>query len=268
MRKSEIGSSIDWVFPTLRRPVFFWNIASSITVAAVGIFAKIFIRWFNKPKIHNVHYLHRALQRPSHIPLLTVSNHHSCFDDPGLWASLDWSTFCSRRKMRWTLAAHDICFTKTFHSYFFMLGKCIPIIRGRGVYQEAVNFVIQDIMPQGEWLHIFPEGKVNMTKEELRFKWGIGRIIYESPVIPIIVPMWHIGMDQILHNEPPYYLRTNKRVTFNFGNPIDLRQAVAKLREANVKPKEARKKITDLIQKELYALKTETEELHAKFTSS
>lgn len=75
-------------------------------------------------------------------------------------------------------------------------------------------------------------------------------------------------MDQILHNEPPYYLRTNKKVTFNFGNPIDLRQAVAKLREANVKPKEARKKITDLIQKELYALKTETEELHAKFTSS
>lgn len=32
---------IDWIFPTLRKPFLFWNIASSLTVAAVGLFSKL-----------------------------------------------------------------------------------------------------------------------------------------------------------------------------------------------------------------------------------
>lgn len=48
---------------------------------------------------------------------------------------LKWRTLLSGSSMRWSLAAHDICFTNTFHSYFFMLGKCIPVVRGKGVFQ-------------------------------------------------------------------------------------------------------------------------------------
>lgn len=218
--------------------------------------------WLNKTKIYNRHIIDNALdRRPPNVPLITVSNHHSCFDDPGLWGILKFRNLFSRKTMRWSLAAHDICFTNSWHSYFFMLGKCIPVVRGSGVYQPAVDLCIERVK-KGDWLHIFPEGKVNMTKEHMRFKWGVGRIIYESETCPLIVPIWHFGMDQLLPNEPPYVLRLGKQLTFNIGNPIDVSGLLKELRERNASELEARKEITDYIQEEMMKLKAETEVLH------
>lgn len=103
-----------------------------------------------------------------------------------------------------------------------------------------------------------------MTKEDMRFKWGVGRMIFESPITPIVVPVWHIGMDDMLPNDPPYYLRLRKKMTFNYGNPIDFTETVRRLRARNATDVEARKEITDRIQDELYTLKLQTEELHRK----
>lgn len=253
---------INWIIPALKQPSRLWNLASTITFAAVGIFSKIIIEWLNTTNVYNKDILIKALDhRPQNVPLITVSNHHSCFDDPGLWGFLSLRHICNRKKMRWSLAAHDICFTNVFHSYFFMLGKCVPVIRGNGVYQKAIEFCLEQLH-KGHWVHVFPEGRVNMTKEFLRLKWGIGRLIYESPVMPIIVPMWHIGMDNILPNEPPYYLRVRNKVTINFGKPIDFGNILDQLRSNNVSDQEARKTITDKIQDELMLLKAETEQLH------
>lgn len=142
-----------------------------------------------------------------------------------------------------------------------MLGKCIPVIRGAGVYQEAMNFCIEKLAA-GEWIHVFPEGKVNMFKENMRLKWGVGRLIFESPVPPLVIPIYHLGMDSVLPNEVPYRLRTNKKVTINYGDPIDFTEIVHNLRTSKVDEAEARKTITDRIQTELLKLKAETEELH------
>ncbi|XP_017885900.1 tafazzin homolog isoform X1 [Ceratina calcarata] len=253
---------IKWIIPKLRNTSSLWNIASSITFAAVGIFSKIIIEWLNRTTVYNMNIINRALySRPKDMPLITVSNHHSCFDDPGIWATLDVKHMFNRRRMRWSLAAHDICFTKTWHSYFFMLGKCIPVIRGAGVYQEAMDFCIEKLAA-GEWIHVFPEGKVNMIKENLRLKWGVGRLIMESPVTPMVIPIYHLGMDQVLPNQPPYRLQMRKKVTLNYGEPIDFTALVKKLRASNASEIEARKAITDRIQEELQRLKTITEELH------
>ncbi|GJQ79523.1 putative transferase, partial [Trypoxylus dichotomus] len=199
--------NIDWILPSLRNPTKFWNIASTITMAAVD-------------------------ERPKNVPLITVSNHHSCFDDPGLWGSLKLKHLLNKDKMRWSLAAHDICFTCAQHSYFFAFGKCVPIIRGAGVFQNAVDFCIEQLN-KGSWVHVFPEGKVNMTKENMRLKWGVGRMIFESLVTPIVIPIWHIGMDDVLPNEPPYYLRLFKKLTLNFGNPIDFSELEARASRRN-----------------------------------
>lgn len=42
--------------------------------------------WLNKTVVYNKHIIKNVLEkRHKHVPLITVSNHHSCFDDPGLW---------------------------------------------------------------------------------------------------------------------------------------------------------------------------------------
>ncbi|KAJ8678279.1 hypothetical protein QAD02_014066 [Eretmocerus hayati] len=254
---------IKWIIPKLRQPTSsLWNLASSLTFAAVGIFSKIIMEWLNKTTVYNKHIMEKALSlRPKDVPLITVSNHHSCFDDPGIWGVLDLKHLLSRRTMRWSLAAHDICFTNVWHSYFFMLGKCVPVIRGNGVYQEAIDFCVEKLAT-GEWIHVFPEGKVNMFKENLRFKWGIGRLIFESPVVPIVIPIFHLGMDQILPNEPPYMIQTKKKVTLYYGEPIDFSEMLKNLRKTNASEVEVRSAITNRVQDELLRLKTITEGLH------
>lgn len=104
-----------------------------------------------------------------------------------------------------------------------------------------------------------------MTKENMRLKWGVGRMIFDSPITPIVIPIWHIGMDDVLPNYPPYMLRLRKNLTFNFGNPIDFTEIVKVLRERKATDVEARKEITDRIQDELLKLKEETEILHQKY---
>lgn len=84
-----------------------------------------------------------------------------------------------------------------------------------------------------------------------RLKWGVGRLILESPVTPIVIPICHLGMDEVLPNEPPYMFRTGKRVTMNYGDPIDFSELLADLRESKASEMEARKAITDRIQDEL-----------------
>ncbi|RZF42891.1 hypothetical protein LSTR_LSTR017488 [Laodelphax striatellus] len=133
--------------------------------------------------------------------------------------------------------------------------------------QDAVNFCIEQL-GRGNWVHVFPEGKVNISKEYMRMKWGVGRMIYESPVTPILVPIWHLGMDEVLPNEPPYIPKAGKRLTFNFGQPIDFNELVADLRRLKVTDEEARKAITDKIEEELLRLKEKTEQLHSSHHSS
>ncbi|XP_057182687.1 tafazzin-like isoform X5 [Triplophysa rosa] len=95
-----------------------------------------------------------------------------------------------------------------------------------------------DRLNHGEWVHIFPEGRVNMTGEFIRLKWGIGRLIAECSLHPIILPMWHIES-----NRPS-------------GKTV-LSQRPGKHTESG-KPQP----VTDFIQEEFCSLKGQAEALH------
>ncbi|XP_072026963.1 tafazzin-like [Amphiura filiformis] len=250
-----------WVHPATP-PGFLWRVGSHIAIFGTAFLSRVWLKWANHFDGYNLESLQDVVDnRPEGTPLITVGNHESCLDDPCLWGALNLRTFLHPHKVRWGLGASDITFTQRSHAAFFSLGQVIPVVRGDGVYQKGIDFCIEKLN-RGQWVHFFPEGKVNMTDGFLRFKWGIGRVISECKKLPIIIPFWHIGMDDILHNYPPYIPRIGHRVTMCVGEPIDLRELLAEIRTKELSPVEARKKITDVIQEEMKNLKAKTEAIH------
>ncbi|CAN6440137.1 unnamed protein product [Victoria cruziana] len=122
--------------------------------AAVGAFSKVVATFLNSTSIHNSEtLLHLVRRRPPGTPLLTVSNHMSTLDDPLLWGFKGFPSTDSNLG-RWSLAAEDICFKNSMLAYFFRIGKCIPISRGAGIYQENMNEAL-DRLSDGEWVKAF-----------------------------------------------------------------------------------------------------------------
>lgn len=156
-------------------------------------------------------------------PILTIANHTCSIDDPFIWGAI-FSTVDSFRLanlpiLRHTVGAREILYTSRFKSWFFKTVQVIPIIRGNGVRQAGVDECIQ-ILRDGGWVHIFPEGRAyNDSYRDIgRLKWGIGRMIAETR--PILVPIRHYGLDAF-NEDTTRKTWFRPRIDVVVGEPID-----------------------------------------------
>ena len=127
--------------------------------------------------------------------LLSFSNHVSLFDDPLLISNLGTTDYES---VRWIPADHINFFGNALKGVVFSAGKCVPIIRGGGLEQRGMTFLVERLQA-GEWVHIFPEGgRTRETGKRLKrpFKLGIGKLVAEAE--PVLMPFIHQGMGRVL----------------------------------------------------------------------
>eukprot|EP01119_Soliformovum_irregulare_P004532 TRINITY_DN1556_c0_g1_i2.p1 TRINITY_DN1556_c0_g1~~TRINITY_DN1556_c0_g1_i2.p1 ORF type:complete len:191 (-),score=34.13 TRINITY_DN1556_c0_g1_i2:18-590(-) len=131
------------------------------------------------------------------------------------------------KRMRNSLAAREILFTNPFYRFFFgWAGRAIPIVRGAGINQEGV-YTALDKLNQGEWVHIFSEGKVNQTGKMHALRWGIGKLVAEAKRTPIVLPFYHTGFEKIMPEKKIYIPRPfGKTLGIMVGEPIDLADMV------------------------------------------
>jgi len=129
--------------------------------------------------------------------LITVMNHTSIFDDPCALASVHsfWHFF-DKEKHRYVIVARDMCFSNIFVSFFFRCFKSFPVSRGGGVAQEDMLAPIA-ALNHGHYLHLFPEGRVYQDGDVHPARLGVGRLIFEAEKTPVVLPIYHKGMENV-----------------------------------------------------------------------
>ncbi|KAF7313558.1 40S ribosomal protein [Mycena chlorophos] len=230
------------------------------TSAFAGMFIPLGVHLLCKAALNSVAsctlygrtHLDAALDAARTNGLLTLANHISTLDDPVSWGALPTKYFLRSRTTRWTLGASDVMFTNPLFAAFFRNGQIIETFRGAGIYQPAVDTAIAKL-DAGQWIHFFSEGKINQTNtypqrnglaQLPRFKWGVGRVLMETATMPVILPMWLSGFDQLMPEGrafPYKYLPVwGQRLSVTFGPPIHLGELEA-LRRA---PRETMEQVT------------------------
>eukprot|EP01031_Cornospumella_fuschlensis_P024105 gene24105-29160_t len=162
------------------------------------------------------HFVELVKKRENSRPLLTISNHRSLIDDPGVLSNiLPYYMNIQPRYVRYSLCAQEYCFneklTELGHA-IVGLGKVLPILRGAGINQQLL-LDYAHLVAAGEWCHMFPEGGIwqlphlggrtgSSAVEKGKLKWGVGKLIAHSPQTPHVVVFFFSGMETAIPQDP------------------------------------------------------------------
>ncbi len=227
---------------------FFLAMAQKFTIGLTAVLIRFFMNTYGEYHItddkHYQHFLNLVLggsgRKENNQPLITVSNHRSLFDDPGvvscllpLWIGIQ------PKYNRWGICAQEYCFSDALPAAikgYMSAGQVLPIRRGAGIDQTLFRD-FSSLVARGEWCHIFPEGGVwqwnklggrgrtSIVESEAegiqtpKLRWGIGKLIAHSPIRPRVIPFAHIGMDNLLPQDPTTRKTYLKKDIFG-GEPL------------------------------------------------
>lgn len=240
------------------------SIARALSIGVTTLAIRLFMNTYGEYHIyddeHYSHFLKLVLggdgRREQKHALLTVSNHRSLFDDPGvvscilpLWIGLQ------PKYNRWGICSQEYCFNDELPALikgYIGAGQVLPIHRGGGINQSLFHDFAK-ILARGEWCHIFPEGGVWQWKElggrgrhdvmekdahtvrKEKLKWGVGKLIAHHPGKVRIIPFAHVGMETLLPQDPitrktflkKHIFDGNKlMVRIKFGKEIDCQDLI------------------------------------------
>ncbi|OQR83344.1 tafazzin-like protein [Achlya hypogyna] len=221
-----------------RLPALFYNAArATILFFPATLVSKVYLGMLNTVSMKNEDALAQwIIARPRHRALITVTNHSSTVDDPALFACLlPWSC-ANPRLSRWGLCSQEYCYTKgPLLSALFYGSKTLPIKRGAGIDHPMLMDLFKKVQ-EGEWVHVFPEGKIvqggrlgqredKLQKEIGGLKWGVGKLIARAEETPIVIPIYHLGLDSVMPQNANHKLksmipRIGQRVHARVGEPI------------------------------------------------
>ena len=203
-----IGQNFPPDKPTLLQKALSCFIAIGLVTPAFGLFMNL----LNRCRVVGRENLARL--RP---PYIVTLNHLSLLDDLFLGPVIFFPHILKGyRYLPYHAPEERNFYKKPLIAQFMRHVKAIPVIRGRGVYQEGVNRLIKAVSAGGI-LQVYPEGTRSRTGELGDGKEGVGRIVFESgaPVVPI----YHQGMEKVLpigQGIP----RVGKEVRIAIGEPI------------------------------------------------
>eukprot|EP01095_Lingulamoeba_sp_RSL-Kostka_P001638 TRINITY_DN1238_c4_g1_i1.p1 TRINITY_DN1238_c4_g1~~TRINITY_DN1238_c4_g1_i1.p1 ORF type:complete len:313 (+),score=92.42 TRINITY_DN1238_c4_g1_i1:32-970(+) len=230
---------------------------SSLVIFLFGGFAKLFTHTQNWEVKHLEKFESlNTKKKRNNIGLLTYSNHFSSIDDPvGTLSLVPYSYLLQKTHLRWVLAAEGLLFKNVFLDLFFSGGKGIPIKRGGGLDQPGMDNSISKLS-RGDWLHIFPGGKLSVNQEINPVKPGIAKMIIESNPTPIIQPLYFQNCFKVMKIKQriPNF---GQNVTVIIGDPVD----VDEIKYNNqLTEKEKYQQITQILEEKIKELKKKLED--------
>ncbi|KAJ1982599.1 Lyso-phosphatidylcholine acyltransferase [Dimargaris xerosporica] len=220
----------DWTLQTL-----IWQFSSFVVLTLVAMISKLFMCFYTDTEVVNrdtlVDILDDRMAKPR--PLITVANHVSALDDPLLWGFLPMRQLLDREKVRWCLAARELLFTNPIATTFFTLGQTMPLLRGAGIFQPYLDAALERLN-RNKWVHLFPEGKIFQSSDLGQFRWGVARLVMEAQITPIVVPIWHSGMDKVMPlNRTLHVPVLGQKLKVVVGEPLDFAPLLARARAEN-----------------------------------